>query len=404
MGVVSNFLYKQKEKSRLRKVFKSAGLYHKYKNGDKEIIVYPKIHSVDHKEGENKTEITFTLLNGMSPVDLKKKEFVFQQIFGKQIKIDGDLKKFVLNIYHKPLPKEYKYKFDEFYPYIKNMKLPFVLGRNINGQIEVIDLVKIPHPLVAGETGSGKSSLLRVALTTLIKLKKPSQLQMYLCDLKKSEFSIFKNVEIVKGVYYKPKDIKKMLQQLSNEMDRRSDLTEMYQVNHIDDLPDKVPYIIVAIDEFVRLKDDKEIQDILIDIVSIGRTLGVIALLSMQRPSSDILDTSIRAQLTARIAFQVEDKTNARIIGAEGAEKIKDAGIMKARIKGELKDIKAPLLDMEDAKYLLSPFCVVKGDLQDITEVQDELSTKPLPKDSKRLNQVNIKPDNDLDLFLWGDS
>lgn len=402
--MIKEYLQKQRTKSKLLDCFRSAGIFHTVSQGNRTVYIYPRIHSILQKKDENKTEIVFTLRNGQDPKEIKKKEYVFQQYFSRQIEIQGDLKKFTLNIYHKPLPAEYKYSFKEFHPVIQQMKMPLVLGRNLNGKLEAIDLLKIPHPLVAGETGSGKSSFLRVALTTLIKQKSPDDLEIYLADLKRSEFSIFRNVEMVKCVHHKPAAIKKMLKSIEKEMDRRSELTELFQVNHVDDLPQehKVKYILVCIDEFVRLKDDKDIQNILIDIVSIGRTLGVICLLSMQRPSGDILDTTIRAQLTARIAFKVEDKINARIIGADGAEKLKQPGIMKARIHGELKEIKAPLLEMEDAKKLLDPFCISKGDLKDISAEEWEESIKPLAIVEKAENNETENPDEDLLNFLMG--
>ncbi|MEN8702454.1 FtsK/SpoIIIE domain-containing protein [Bacillus infantis] len=402
MNSVQRFIHIHRTRSRLLDCFRSAGIFFTRSRGDRTQYIYPRIHSIKPKHEENKTEIVFTLRNGMDPKEIKKKEYVFRQYFSKQIDIKGDLKHFTLFVYHKPLPAEYTYSYDEFYPVIKDMALPFILGRNINGSMEVIDLLKVPHPLVAGETGSGKSSLLRVVLTTLIKLKRPEELEIYLADCKRSEFSIFRNAEMVKCVYHKPADIRRMLKGIAAEMDRRSALTEMYQVPHIDELPPahRLNYILVCIDEFVRLKSDKEIQNILIDLVSIGRSLGVICLLSMQRPSGDILDTSVRAQLTARIAFQVEDSINARIIGVEGAEKIKEPGTMRAKIKGELKEIKAPFLEMEAAKELLSPYCIAKGPVKPIKD--ENISPAPLVLEKEKTADRGkmVKPHGDINLFM----
>lgn len=372
--MLKDYLYKRRIRSSLLDCFRSAGIYLTAKSGDMIVFIYPQIHSIRKKELENKTEIVFTLRNGQDPNEIKKKEFVFQQFFGKQIEIKGDLKRFILNIYQKPLIKDLIYNYNDIKPYL-NYNLPIICGINQSGKWRSFDLTKHPHILIAGETGSGKSSMLRNILVTLIKTKQPSQLHLYLADCKKSEFSIFRNVEHVKCVLSKPVDIRKMLISIKKELDERSDLTDVFEVSHIDDLPKehKRPYIIVCIDEFVMLRKDEHIMSILTEIVAIGRTLGVFAILSMQRPSGDILDTSIRANLTVRMGFQVADKTNARIINTEGAEKIEQPGRFKLRIT-QLEEIQSPFLSMEKAKELLNPYIVFKGDIKELKDKKEIVS------------------------------
>lgn len=190
--MLKEWFKKQQMKSVLRKCFRSAEIYQIYKSGDKTIYIYPKIHSVQLKE--NKTVFTFTLRNGMNPKEIMKKEYVFQQVFGKQIEINGDVKKFTLTIYHNAFDNKVLYKYHSFYPVIKGMKLPIICGKNKNGQWRAFDLTKNPHVLIAGETGSGKSTQLRSILTTLIQYKKPNELELYLADCKKSEFHIFRQI------------------------------------------------------------------------------------------------------------------------------------------------------------------------------------------------------------------
>ncbi|MBW7649780.1 FtsK/SpoIIIE domain-containing protein [Anoxybacillus sp. ST4] len=361
------WLKKQYAKSTLIKCFRAAELYQTYKTGEKAIYIYPKIHSVQFKI--NKTIYTFTLQNGMNPKDVKKKEYVFQQIFGKQIEIDGDVKKFTLTVYHDSLDHEVLYDYQAFYDVIAKMKLPIIAGKDKNGQWRAFDMTKHPHLLIAGETGSGKSTQLRSILTTLIQYKKPDELELYLADCKKSEFHIFKQIEHVKCVLSSPRDIRKMLQYIKQELDERSNLTDEFGVAHIDDLPDshKKPYIIVCIDEFVMLRNDSKIMDILIEIVAIGRTLGVFTILSMQRPTADVLDTTIRANLTVRMGFKVADATNAKIINTIGAEKIEQAGQFILRIVKQ-EEIQAPYLDIEKAKKILESYVVEK----EVKEIKDE--------------------------------
>jgi DNA segregation ATPase FtsK/SpoIIIE, S-DNA-T family len=353
------FIKKLSANAKLRRCFKSAGLTNKIKNGDSETIVYPKIHDV--KFDSNYIRYVFTLLNGTDPKLIKKNEFAFMQHFGKNIAIKGDYKKFELTVYQTSMPDELIYNFKEIQPVVAPIKLGIICGKDRNGQYVAFDLLKQPHILIAGETGSGKSTQLRSILTTLIQSKKPEELQLYLGDCKKSEFHIFRKVEHVQCVLSTPKEIGKMLKHIKQELDERSDLTETFEVSHIDELPveHKRPYIIVCIDEFVMLRKDETIMDILSEIVAIGRTLGVFAILSMQRPNAKTLDTTIRANLTVSMGFKLRDIIEARIVNTPNAESIEKSGrfIMNS---DKLYELQAPYLKIDKAKKLLNPFMVAK--------------------------------------------
>jgi S-DNA-T family DNA segregation ATPase FtsK/SpoIIIE len=263
---------------------------------------------------------------------------------------------------------------------INKFKLGIICGKERTGEYVAFDLLKQPHILIAGETGSGKSTQLRSILTTLIMNMKPSELQLYLGDCKKSEFHIFRKVEHVQCVLSNGKEIARMLKTIKRELDERSDLTEMFEVSHVDDLPveHKRPYIVVCIDEFVMLRKDETVMDILTEIVAIGRTLGVFAILSMQRPNAQVLDTTIRANLTVSMGFKLRDKIEARIVNTPDAEKIDVSGrfIMNS---DKLYDLQAPYLELEDAKKLLNPFCISKRPIKEVKREepkQPELTEK----------------------------
>lgn len=172
-----------------------------------------------------------------------------------------DYKRFILTIYKTTMPKELIYKQEEVIRNISQLKLGIICGQDRNGQYISFDLLKQPHILIAGETGSGKSAQLRsiLTLTTLILSKKPSELELYLGDCKKSEFHIFRKVEHVKCVLSNANDVQEMLQHIKKELDERSNLTETFEVSYIDDLPEeqKRLYILVCIDEFVMLRKDE---------------------------------------------------------------------------------------------------------------------------------------------------
>lgn len=282
--MIREFLYKSKAKAELIKAFRSAGLHKTYKSkGGTERTIFPQIHDIHLDKENKKLRYTFTLLNGMDPKEVKKKEFVFRQHFGRSIELEGDLKKYVFTIYATSIPKELPYKVEGVREAVSPFTLGIICGKDRNGQYNAFDLLKQPHILIAGETGSGKSTQLRSILTTLILTKKPSELKLYLGDCKKSEFHIFRKVEHVL-------DIGKMLRGIKKELDERSELTEIFEVGYVDDLPTehRRPYLVVCLDEFVMLRKDEAIMDIHTELVAIGRTLGVFAILSMQRPNAKV--------------------------------------------------------------------------------------------------------------------
>ncbi|MFB6800838.1 FtsK/SpoIIIE domain-containing protein [Peribacillus butanolivorans] len=367
--MIREFLYKSKAKGELIKAFRSAGLFKQYKSkGGTERTIFPQVHDI-HLDKVNKSlRYTFTLLNGMDPKEVRKKEFVFRQHFGRSIALDGDLKKYVLTIYATSMPDELTYKVEQVREVVSPYALGIIAGMDRNGRYVAFDMLKQPHVLIAGETGSGKSTQLRQILTTLILNKKPSELKLFLGDCKKSEFHIFRKVEHVQCVLSSAKDIGKMLRGIKKELDERSDLTELFEVSHVDDLPaeHRRPYLVVCIDEFVMLRKDEAIMDILTELVAIGRTLGVFAILSMQRPNAKVLDTTIRANLTVSMGFKLRDVIESRIVNTPGAEAIETSGrfIMNA---DKLYELQAPYLTLDKAKTLLNPFIVSKGTVKEVT-------------------------------------
>lgn len=356
---------RMKIRRQLIKAFKSAGIYLAWKTSDGEKRVYPKIHAI--KVGSHTTDITFTLPNGVDPALLRKNHFVFQQFFGRSIELDGDFKLFTLTINQREMPAELKYNAADISQAVAEHKLGIIAGMDRQGRYVSFDLLKQPHILIAGETGSGKSTQLRSILTTLICTKRPAELELYLGDCKKSEFHLFRNVEHVKCVLSSARDIEKMLRHIKKELDERSDLTEVYEVSHVDDLPaeQRRPYIIVAIDEFVMLRKNEEIMSILTEVVAIGRTLGVFAILSMQRPNAQVLDTTVRANLTVSLGFKLRDKTEARIVNTPRADEIEVSGrfIMNS---DRVRELQAPYLTMAEAKELLSPYMIAKQPIKEV--------------------------------------
>ncbi|WP_038112156.1 FtsK/SpoIIIE domain-containing protein [Tuberibacillus calidus] len=351
-------MFFNKDSLMLKKAFRAGEIYLNYKNGSKVLQVYPKVHAITDK-GSHK-QFVFTLPTGFDPKIVKKNEYAFKQVFGDNIHLDGDVKKFVLTVFKNSMPKTLKYDFKRFKEHLTG-EIPILVGVNHSGQIITYDMAQYPHLLIAGETGSGKSTQLRSILTTLILNNNPDELRLILGDLKRSEFHVFRRVIHVDSISTNVHDLLSALISIESELQQRGDLLDHYEKAHIKDLPVKLPNIIVCIDEVALLKAEKEIMFILEDISAIGRALGVYLILSMQRPDRDVLNGKLKNNLTVRMAFKHSDKINSEITLGRGTGY--NAGDISIETPGRMyfkreniEEIQTPYLDLEKAKKLLEPF------------------------------------------------
>lgn len=356
--MIKDWLAKQKAKAMLLKVFKDGDIGISYSYGQNKGMVYPKIRSVRFDYDNKAVIYSFSLPTGLDPKEVKKKEYCFKQVFGKNLELKGEIKEFKLTVYAVSLPSELTYDFGMYSELFKGMKLPIIAGLDLNGNIIVFDLVKNPHLLIAGETGSGKSTQLRSVLSTLIQALPPNRLELYLCDLKRSEFHVFRNIEHVQGLFVSAREMVPMLEYLQKEMQRRGDLLDIAEVSHVDDLKEQLPYIVLCIDEVALLQNERKIMELIEEISAIGRALGVFLILSMQRPDRKVLDGKLKNNLTVRMGFRVPDLINSRIIGTPGSEKLKKEGRMLLNLPtySEPKEIQAPYLTLEACKNILEGY------------------------------------------------
>lgn len=300
----------------------------------------------------DRKEATFILPVGSDPNKVLKKTWVFQQVFGIGAELSvSDARTIIMSVYTSSI-QQFDYDNKEIDAALRG-KLPVYVGMSRKGH-EVYDMVEHPHLLIAGETGSGKSASLRSILTTLI--RNVPNLDLYCADLKRSEFHIFKG--IAKIVVYETHDVLALTTMLRTEMKRRGDILEVAGVAHVDDLPEPMDYIILAVDEVALLKKEKGIMQGLEEISTIGRALGVFLILSMQRPDAQILDGKLKQNLTVRMALKHADEVNSRItIGNGEASKISsdESGKMILKLNG-LKYVQSPYLTLDAAKELLAPY------------------------------------------------
>lgn len=318
--------------------------------GGKSQRIQPVVKSV--KMYLDRKEATFMLPVGSDPNEVIKKTWVFQQVFGVAAELSMiDARTLIMSVYTSSI-QPFAYNAEEIDAALEG-KLPVYVGMGRQGHV-VYDMVEHPHLLIAGETGSGKSASLRSILTTLI--RNVPNLDLYCADLKRSEFHLFKGV--ARTVVYETHEVLALTTMLRKEMKRRGDILEVAGVAHVDDLPEPMNYILLAIDEVALLKKEKDIMQGIEEISTIGRALGIFIILSMQRPDAQILDGKLKQNLTVRLALKHADAINSRItIDSGEAANIKssESGKLVLKLDG-LKYVQSPYLTLDHAKELLAPF------------------------------------------------
>jgi len=276
---------------------------------------------------------------------------------------------------YQKLPNHFEYNYSEIAPLIEEMHVPIVVGKSLEGW-EVYDMVNEPGLVIAGEPGGGKSTQLRTILTTLITSKEPQDLHLFLVDLKMSEFFLFEGVEHVQGeVADTVEGVRDLLNEyLIPEMERRKKLLKQQRKVHVKDLDEKLPFIILCIDEVSLLRTEKEVMKQVENIAAIGRALGMYLILSMQRPDSEVINGRLKFLLTIRMAFRHNDTLNYRItLGEDATDRLPEE--IKVTQRGrmyfkhvDLKLVQGPFLSEKVAEEMLStkkePIFTTPGDLK----------------------------------------
>lgn len=261
------------------------------------------------------------------------------------------------------LPLSYK---DLFLNIPKNLSLPVILGENSYGFRRYIDLADMPHLLIAGRTGSGKSVFLNTTIITLISKLQPSELQLMLIDPKQVEFAVYNKVpHLFRPVLINEVAAHYMLIELIEEMEKRYELLREYEVRKISDYnkiaDKKLPYIVCIIDEYADLilmssKYKKDIETNVIRLAQKARAAGIHLIIATQKPIAQVLTTLIKSNIPARIAFAVCSSTDSRIIlDQKGAENLLGNGDMLFLDPrgNKLERIQAPFLSDTDISNII---------------------------------------------------
>ena len=224
----------------------------------------------------------------------------------------------------------------------KKAELPVVLGKDITGEAVTVDLVQMPHILIAGATGSGKSVCVNSMILTLLYQKSPAECRLILIDPKIVELKLYNDIpHLLTPVITEPKKAFQALQYCIYEMERRYACLDSMGVRDIrsynkrikerDIAAEHMPYIVVVIDEFADLMatTGKELESTVARLAAMSRAVGIHLVLATQRPSIDVITGLIKANIPSRIAFMVASKMDSRIIiDMVGAEKLLGKGDM----------------------------------------------------------------------------
>jgi len=256
------------------------------------------------------------------------------------------------------------------------MELPIAIGKNISNQTFVFDLTKMPHVLVAGATGQGKSVGINAILTSLLYKKHPAELKFVLVDPKKVELTLYNKIErhfLAKlpdeeeAIITDTSKVVKTLNSLTKEMDMRYDLLKKAMVRNIKEYNDKfkkrllnpeqghrfLPYIVLVIDEFADLMitAGKEIEIPIARIAQLARAVGIHLIVATQRPSVNVITGMIKANFPARIAFMVSSKIDSRtILDTSGAEQLIGKGDMLISTGNELVRLQCAFVDTPEVE------------------------------------------------------
>lgn len=249
---------------------------------------------------------------------------------------------------------------EEYQKNFRKMKLPIALGKTTDGKVYVDDIAPMPHILIAGSTGSGKSVCVHSIVISLLYSCSPDYLKLVLIDPKRLELMHYNGiphlynpicpVEEVK-VITSSKEAAKVLNSLVKVMDYRYEKFASYNVRNIDGYNEFMisknqpiePYIVVIIDEFadLMLTAPKEIEDSIQRLAQMARAVGIHLVLATQRPSVDVITGVIKANFSCRISFQVLSKTDSRVIlDSTGAEELLGRGDMLYLPTGAPKPIR----------------------------------------------------------------
>jgi S-DNA-T family DNA segregation ATPase FtsK/SpoIIIE len=261
---------------------------------------------------------------------------------------------------------------------LEKKRIPIFLGKDVSGRALVVDLAKMPHLLIAGRTGTGKSVCLNAIILSILMSRTPDQVKMLMIDPKMVELSPYKRVpHLMHPVITDMKKAEAVLAWAVDNMEERYDLLARCGVRHLDSynelgrqnilqrlgvdpaseeavqIPEKMPYIVIIADEMadMMMTSGKDVEGHIIRLAQKSRAVGIHLVLATQKPTVDVITGLIKSNLPARIAFQVASRVDSRVVLDEmGAERLLGNGDMLYLMPGTSKITRAQGTYVSDAE------------------------------------------------------
>ncbi len=297
------------------------------------------------------------------------------------------------------------------------MSLPIALGKTIANEVFVADLAKMPHLLIAGATGQGKSVGINTILMSLLYKKHPSQVKLVLIDPKKVELFPYAQLEkhflgflpnAKEPIITDINEVKDTLMSLTQEMDTRYDLLKKARARNIKEYNEKftarklnpnnghkfLPFIVLVIDEFADLimTAGKEVELPIARIAQLARAVGIHMIIATQRPTTNIITGTIKANFPARISYKVTSQVDSRtILDAKGAEQLIGRGDMLLNVGSDIVRLQCAFVDTPEVERVIDRISEQRGYATPyhLPEVQGE---EDLSKDGSNLKWSDLDP------------
>jgi DNA segregation ATPase FtsK/SpoIIIE, S-DNA-T family len=278
------------------------------------------------------------------------------------------------------------------------------LGKDISGTAVWADLARMPHILIAGTTGSGKSGCINTMLCSILLRATPDELRMILVDPKRVELGLYESIpHLLTPVVSSPKAAAAVLANLLTEMDRRYERMSLARARNLPELnrvltgrgEQPLPYLLVVIDELadMMMVSPQDVEDAVIRLAQKSRAVGIHLVLATQRPSVDVITGMIKANVPSRIAFAVSSQTDSRVIlDTSGAESLLGQGDMLFKPLGtsRLQRVQGAFVTEEEIALIVEQ---CRGQRQQ--ELDESLLETPARADGEELDDEEFDPDED---------
>lgn len=300
------------------------------------------------------------------------------------------------------------------------MDIPLVLGKNISGEPIIIDLAELPHLLVAGSTGSGKSVTMNLMILSMLLHFRPDELKLIMFDPKFVEFAPYSMIpHMLTPIINEPEQVGMVLRWAVNEMNRRyrqlkavahlaKNLLEFNRLPPRDEViydetgepvPDKLPFIVIIIDELadIVIRAQKEVDSLLAQLAGKARAAGIHLIIATQRPDSKVITGVVKSNFICRIALQVTDLINSRVIlDQKGAEKLLGKGDMLYKSKVNTERLQSGYASNEEISSVVK-FCSAQGAPEFDPSIEAALTAQENAKEGGAEGNAASRTDGGMD-------